>query len=304
MHMKIEQIATWQAFQAVAIHGGFSRAAEALRVGVPQLSKRIAKLEEQLGVRLFQRSTRVVNLTDEGRALLPRVSALLEDWAGVESAFEAQTQLAGTIRVASTFFIAQRLLIPVFEKFQKAHPRVHIELDLSENLLNMTEAGIDLAIRIHDTPEANDLIYKKLAVNQLVLCASPRYLESAQARLTRPADLVHHPLLMLDVHRGVPIGKAALTLGDLEKSKTITCSDGGFLTELALRGSGILVRSIWDVREHLKKGRLVQVLKNYPLEPFGSIYAVIPSRRYLAPRVRALLDLIERESAQWQNAAP
>src|SRR5687768_2863253 len=116
--MKIEELGLWEAFAGVAKHGNFSRAAGQLRQTVPQLSKRVAKLEEQLGARLFHRTTRVVTLTDEGKALLPKVTAVLEDLAGLESTFAAGQTLSGTVRVACLPFIAQRLLIPALSSFR------------------------------------------------------------------------------------------------------------------------------------------------------------------------------------------
>ncbi len=297
--MKIEDISYWQAFHAVATHGGFSRASQALRIAVPQLSKRVAKLEDRLGVRLFRRSTRSVLLTDEGRALLPRVTSLLEDWASVEGQFESSSRLSGTIRVACVPFVAHRLLIPVLGEFTEAYPEVRVELDLSESMLNLTDSEIDLAIRI-DEPEDSDLVYRKLAANDLVFCASPRYLKSAPP-LTSPDHLRKHALLSLELHQGCRFrGAGARKLGEYSGSRRIACESGAFLTELALQGHGVLVRSIWDVQEHLRAGRLEQVLKRHPLETFGHIYAVIPSRKLLAPRVRALLDRVVAGAAQWK----
>jgi DNA-binding transcriptional LysR family regulator len=296
--MKIEDVAVWEAFRAVAVHGNFSKAARALRLGVPQLSKRVARLEGELGARLFRRSTRVVSLTDEGRALLPRVEALLADWAGLEAGFEDRGELSGAIRVTCVPFVAERLLIPVLAEFMRLHPRVQVELEISEGLLNLAESGIDLAIRI-DEPEDGDLVYRKLAANDLVLCASPRYLKTTAAPLTSPAHLARHPLLMLGLHTGCRFRGSRLRLGELTAGRRVTCENGAFLKQLALQDFGVLVRSIWDVRDHLQRGELVQVLKKHPLDPFGNIHAVIPSRRLLAPRVRALLDLVVTRAGEW-----
>lgn len=293
--MKIEDVAIWEAFQAVATQGGFSRAASALKVTVPQISKRVAKLEEALGVRLFQRSTRVVSLTSEARALLPKVTAALEDLHGIETSFEDKKALSGTIRIACVPFVAHRLLSPVIRKFSSKYPDVRFELELSESLVNLVESNIDLAIRIHDQPTDTSLIYRKLAPNRLVMCASPRYLKQKKQAPKKPLDLRHHEVLLLDIHRECRFLKDDQTLGEVIGPQNIVCEDGAFLTRLALDGFGILVRSIWDVEEDIRRGALVQVLPNAPLEPFGNFYAVIPSRRFLAQRVRAFLDLVVAE---------
>lgn len=297
--MKIEEIPIWEAFYGVAKHGNFSKASLALRIPVSQLSKRVSKLESQLGVRLFQRSTRAVSLTDEGKALLPRVSAVLEDLSSIESQFEDQKSLSGTVRVTCIPFVAERLLIPVLEDFMRTNPDIHVELDLSETILNLIDSHIDLAIRI-DEPDDSELVYRKLAPNDLVFCASPKYLENSKAPLTKPEHLHKHPILMLAVHEKCSFKTGGGKLKNFSGSKKLTCENGAFLTDLAIHGFGVLVRTAWDVQQHLEKGRLIQVLKKYPLETFGHIYAVIPSRRFLAPRVHAFLDFVVQRSTHWK----
>jgi DNA-binding transcriptional LysR family regulator len=296
--MKIEEIGVWEAFRAVALHSGFSKAAKELRVSVPQISKRVAKLEEHLGVRLFHRSTRMVNLTEDGKVLLPKVTAILDDLAGIETSFESSKELTGTIRITSVPFLAEHLLIPVIEKFKKIHPKVSIEIELSEGVMNLVESNIDLAIRIYDEPEDTSLIYRKLAPNRLIFCASLRYLKEHSAPLRNPNDLHRHEVLMLDVHRHCQFEGKKNQIEEFIPSKKIICENGWFLTRMAIQGLGVLVRSEWDVQRSLDKGELIQVLKKFPLESFGHIYAVIPSRRLLAPRVRAFLDFIMAESGK------
>ena len=288
--MKIEDIGYWQAFHGVAVHGNFSQAAKALKVSLPQLSKRVSRLEETLGARLFTRSTRHVALTDEGRSLLPKVTTMLEELESLESTFDAKLSLSGTIRITSVPFVAHRFLMPVLSKFRKEHPQVKFELELSESMVNLIEANIDLALRIHDAPKDTTLVYRTLAPNELILCASPEYLKKNPAPLKKPIDLRQHQTLILNIHRKVKFKDGSGKLGEFAVVSPIHCDNGWYLTELALNGFGILVRSRWDVEEYLKKGRLVPVLERYPLEAFGNIYAVIPSRKLLAPRVRTLLD--------------
>jgi len=289
--MRIEEISAWEAFHGVAVHGGFSKAARSLRVSVPQLSKRVARLESDLGVRLFKRSTRVVALTDEGKSLFPKVSTVLSDLGDLESSFEAKQALSGVIRVTAVPFLAQRLLIPVFSKFTKAHPNVNFELELSETMVNLVEANMDLALRIHNEPKDTSLVYRKLFPNELILCASPAYLKKAPP-LKRVADLKAHKLLVIDVHRKTRFLSGEGDLGSLAVGANFHCNNGWFMTELALKGFGVLVRSRLDVQEFLEKGTLVQVLEKSPLEPFGNVYAVIPNRKFLAPRVRAFYEML------------
>lgn len=299
--MKIDEIYVWEAFAAVAKYGNFSKAAVGLRLPIPQLSKRVSKLEAQLGVRLFQRTTRVVTLTDEGRALLPRVVSILEDLNTVEASFENHNEISGTIRVASIAFVAQRLLLPVFSEFMRLYPKVRIELDLSEQMVHLVESNIDLAIRIQE-PDDSSMVYRKLASNDLMLCATPTYLKASKQPLTEPKHLHKHALLMLSVHGRCKFQGTSLRLSEFADAAKFKCDNGWYLTELARNDFGVLVRSVWDVKPMIASGELVPVLKKYPLENFGSIYAVIPSRRLLAPRVRALLDFVTARAATWGDA--
>lgn len=295
--MKIDQLSSWEAFLAVAKHGNFSKAAKALNSPLPQISKRVSKLEADLGVRLFQRTTRSVSLTDEAQSLLPKVAAIMEDLLEAENLFEKDNAVKGTLKLTCVPFIAHRLLLPLLDKFMSEHPGIHIQLELSENFVNIIEEGFDLAIRI-ETPKDSQLIYRQLVPNDLVFCASPDYLK--KNKIKKVEDLKQHKLLMLSIHRRCQFKQQALKLSDLNLPKKITCENGAFLTEMALQGMGILLRSIWDVQEYLRTGQLVQVLKNHPLETFGHVYAVVPSRRYLAPRVRLFLDFLLEESRHWR----
>jgi DNA-binding transcriptional LysR family regulator len=295
--MQIDEVTAWEAFLGVAKKGTFSSASQHLKIPVPQVSKRVAKLESQLGVRLFQRTTRVVTLTEEGKALLPKIQSILEDLREAESLFESTQSLRGVVKVTCVPFVAHRLLLPILDEFLKLHPGIQIELELSERFLSIIDAGFDMAIRI-ETPKDSNLIYRRLAPNDLIFCASPKYLKGKPV-LSQPKNLSQHNLLMLSIHHRCRFKNEDLTLKEFESAKKLTCDNGAFLTDMALNGMGILVRSIWDVRDHLKAGTLVQVLKKYPLETFGHIHAVVPSKRFLAPRVRAFYDFVVMKSQSW-----
>jgi len=297
--MKISDLSLWEAFVAVAKQGNFAKAARALHAPVPQLSKRVAKLESLLEVRLFARSTRVVKLTDEGRGLMERAVALLEDSTALESSFSQRDLISGTLRITSAPFIAHRLLIPVLKEFRELYPRVEVLVDLSESIYDLIESQFDLALRL-DEPEESGFIYRKLFSNDIVIAASPEYLRNSPHALNTPKDLKHHPILMLEFLKQCGFLKRDYALKDLPLNQPIKSENGLFLTEMALKGMGVIIRAYWDLREHIESKRLVRVLPNYPLEPFGDGYAVIPSRKYLAPRVRVFLDLLLERAQNWQ----
>jgi DNA-binding transcriptional LysR family regulator len=296
--MKIPELLGWEAFLAVAQHGNLSRAARAQRLGLPQLSKRLARLEEQLGVRLFHRSTRSVRLSDEGRALLPRAEALLEDAENLAASFEEKRALEGRLRITCVPFVAQRRLLPALPRFLDRHPGLRIECNASESMQNLLEGGYDLALRIHHEAQDSSLVYRKLARNELVFCATPRYLKAAPP-LTKPSDLRKHETLVLGIHRKLRFADVSVCLDEFLSPPRLSSDNGALLTEMGLQSLGVLLRARLDVQEALDKGRLLQVLKKHPLEDFGALYAVVPSRRLLAPRVRVFLDFLSEEAKAW-----
>jgi len=298
--MEIENLKTWQAFIAVAERGNFSCAGKHLGVPVPQISKRVAKLEQSLGARLFHRSTRVVSLTDEGKALLPKINKIIDDLTEVEQNFQTGKLLTGTVKVTCVPYVAHHLIAPLLNSFWELYPNIKFDFQLTKSFINMIEHNIDMAVRI-ENPRNSELIYRKLAPNNLILCASPSYLKFKNEPINEPKDLIKHDLLLLKIHEKVYFKKKDISLNQFKNRKKIECDNGNFLTDLALNGHGILIRAKWDVANHIKRGNLVEVLPEYPLETFGHIHAVIPSNRYLAPRVRAFFDFIVHHSKAWTN---
>lgn len=297
--MKTDDLWGWRAFIGVAQHGNFAKASKESRIPVSILSKRVSKLEDQLGVRLFQRSTRVVSLTNEGAALLPKIRSILNELTTAEATFDEHKELYGTVRVTCVPFVANNLLIPIIADFQKKHPKVKIDLHLSEKVVNLIESNFDLAIRIQ-TPDDSDLIYRKLAPNNLVFCASPKYLKKNPGPIAKPSDLHNHNLLFLRIHERCSFVGSGIQLKKFSTQKMIESDSGDFLTSLALNGFGILVRSIWDVQKHIKSGQLIQVLEKHPLETFGHIHAVIPSPKFLAPRARSFYEFVLEQAKNWE----
>lgn len=296
--MKIADLSLWEAFFWVAKDGSFTKAAGRLRMGTPMLSKKVARLEKELGTRLLMRSTRKLSLTEEGRALLPLVSDLLEDYRGLEDRFQSGTRLSGVIRVTCTAGLAHRHLAPIVVDFCRLHPEVKFEIDASDQIVDLIDSRIDLAIRIQ-RPVESELIYKKLIPNHLLFCASPKYLESAAAPLKKVEDLRRHPLVMFRAYEHCEIAGTGYRLRDFADARRIDANSGTFLTELALRGAGVAVRSEWDVRAFLKSGELVRVLRNTEIVNPVDIYAVLPSRRLMTARVRAFLTFLEERARRW-----
>ncbi len=289
--IQIPDLSLWEAFYWVAKRGTFTAAAGQLKISVPFLSKKIGALEENLGTRLFNRTTRRVTMTQEALTLLPRVEALLEEARDIESHARPSEAVAGLIRVSTLPALAARWLPSVLVAFQKQYPEVQFELLVSDQIVDLVESQVDLAIRVQE-PVGAQFVFRKLFENELILCAAPSYLKEIKQPLKKIEDLKKHRILMLTVYEKLRFLNTTVTLRDFKAQQTLFCESGSILTELALQGAGVAVRSRWDVSPHLAKGSLVRVLEKNPLEPFGNIYAVTPHRKYLTNRVRLFLDFL------------
>ncbi len=180
-------------------------------------------------------------------------------------------------------------------EFTRLHPEIRFELEITDRLIDLLDERMDLAIRVQE-PEGADFVFKRLFPNDLVLCASPIYLKKAKPLRTLD-DLCQHPILALKVYEDCRFKNSNKSIGDLMNSRAIICESGVYLTELAIQGAGIAIRSTWDVGPLIKAGQLVQVLPKQSLEPYGTVYAVVPTRRLLANRVRAFMDFLVKKAA-------
>lgn len=297
--MRIRDFSLWESFYWVAQDKSFTKAAHRLRVGVPLLSKKISFLEGELGVRLFTRTTRKVNLTHDGQGIFPRVKLILEDAQNLEEMFQQKDAVKGTIRISCITAFANRIMTSLLVEFTQRHPLVTFELEASDVLVDLIDLQIDLAIRVQE-PVGSDFVFKKLVENKLVLCASPSYIQSLKKEIRRPEDLHQHPILALKVYEKRRFQNSAITVGELLSTQRISCENGLILSELACQGAGIAVRSLWDVHSLFQSGKLVELLPDFPLESFGDLYAVIPTRRLLAQRVRVFLDFLSEKARDWK----
>jgi LysR family transcriptional activator of dmlA len=298
--MKIRDLELWEAFVAVAETGNFSRASARLRIPLPQVSKRIARIEDLLGVKLFQRTTRKVAMTDEGRRALPEVLSLLDESNQMEDRLaERIGQVSGNVRITAAPFVGRALVLPVLKTLNATYERLSFELDLTEKRRDLIEDQFDIAFRI-ESPHASSLIYKKLVPNHIVAVASPAYLKARGANLRNPKDLRHHDILTLELLQGCKFKQSTLTVREVCKPLAINCQNGEVLKESALNGDGILIRSVWDVLTEIESGQLVLVLHPDVIEPFGNIFAVFPERKFLPERIRVVVDAAELAAKRWQ----
>ncbi|MCI2262478.1 LysR family transcriptional regulator [Xanthomonas indica] len=278
--------------------GSISAAARSLDLSVAVASQRLQRLERALGVRLLHRTTRRLHPTPEGLQLAEQGRPLVEDLESLAGGLrQAGVAAAGTLRVTMSAAFGRLYVSPLLPRFMALHPQVRLSVHLSDNVVDLVSEGFDLAIRI-GTLRDSSLVARRLAGNRRMLCASPDYLRRHGTPAT-PADLAAHACLLLTGSDGRQDtwrlqgrdGEIAVRVaGPLETNF------GEVLRDAAVNGQGIALHSEWHVAEDLRQGRLCQVLADYPLTETG-IYAVMPQRRLVPPRVRAFVDFMQAELA-------
>jgi DNA-binding transcriptional LysR family regulator len=274
---------------------GFSRAAERLGISATAASRQVAELEARLGVRLLHRTTRRLYLTDSGRSYYERCAQILNDLDEAELTISsAGGRPQGLLRVAAPVSFGVQHLTPLFLDYMERYPEVKLELSLSDRMVDLVEEGYDLALRITQELKTT-LVARSLAQARLVACAAPSYLERHGVPRT-PEELRHHECLCYtyDALRGVwafegPAGPLRVSV-----QGRLATNNGDSLRAAAVAGWGIILEPTFLVGEDLRQGRLVRLLPDHPVSPL-TLYAIYPSRRYLSPKVRTLVDfLVER----------
>ncbi len=273
--------------------GSISAAARSLDLSVAVASQRLKRLERDLGVRLLHRTTRQLHPTPEGLLLAEQGRVLVEDLEALADGLRRTgSGVAGTLRVTMSSTFGRLYISPLLPEFLARHPGVRVSVDLNDVKVDLVSAGMDMAIRI-GALEDSSLIARQLASNRRVLCASPDYLERHGAPRT-PADLAAHECLLLVGSQGRQ-DVWRLRDGDREiavrVAGRIESNQGELLRDAAVAGLGIALHSSWHVVDDLRAGRLQIVLPDYPLPDTG-IYALMPQRRLMPPRVRAFVEFL------------
>ncbi|MGO4223544.1 LysR family transcriptional regulator [Lysobacter sp. TAF61] len=296
----MDRIGDISLFLRVLDLGSISAAARSLDLSVAVASQRLKRLERDLGVRLLHRTTRRLHATPEGAALAEQGRALVEDLEALTSGLgRGGSEIAGTLRVTTSASFGRLYVSPLVPEFLERHPRVRLSLNLNDQMLDLVSSGFDLAIRIGEMADSN-LVARRLAPNRRVLCASPAYLRRHGTPRT-PQDLAGHDCVMLvgsqgrqDVWRmsdGAGGEVAVRVHGRIESNY------GEVVRDAAVAGLGIALHSTWHAWGDLRTGRLQVVLADHPIAETG-IYAVMPQRRLVPPRVRAFVDFMEERLAQ------
>ncbi|MEM9838109.1 MAG: LysR family transcriptional regulator [Pseudomonadota bacterium] len=258
---------------------------------------RLAKLEREVGADLLHRSTRNVALSLEGAAFLPYAKEIIaQQEAGLEALGQGKSEITGTLRFAASSTFAQLYVMPALPRFLDAHPKINLELKLSDTQTKLIEGGFDLALR-NFAIEDSSLMGRKLADDKRVLCASPDYLDRSGAPET-PDDLANHQLIAFMDAKPRELSSPSdrsCTFPPPDAPNRIICDDGTSTRIAAKAGVGISMGSMWSVHRDLKEGSLVRVLPDYEVNDGSAVWLVYPKSNVLTGKVRAFIDFLVEE---------
>jgi DNA-binding transcriptional LysR family regulator len=276
-------------FSRVVGSGSMSAAARELDLSLAVVSKRVAALEERLGLRLLHRTTRRQSLTPEGESFHERCLRILAEVQDAESSIsDQQDGVGGLLSVTATPAFGRQYLAPLVAQFQAQHPAVSVRLLLTDDVVDLVEHRIGLAFRFGVLADSG-LKARRLAPNFRVLCAAPAYLQRHGAP-QRPDDLARHACIVWSDHledrwRFERRGQAV----EVRVKGRFGINDGEVAQALALEGAGLIYKSVWEIGTHLEAGRLVPVMMDYAA-PSKPLHVVFPQGR-LPARDRAFIDL-------------
>jgi DNA-binding transcriptional LysR family regulator len=304
----VDNLGDIRLFVEAANLGGLSAAGRKLGLSPAAASARLVKLETSLHTRLFERTTRQLRLTEEGRSYLAHCQLALQALDDAHAALQAgRGAVRGKVRISATSDFGRHVLKGWLDEFNLQYPEVALGLLLSDSLSNLLPDEIDLAIRFGALVDSS-LVGRLLASNRRVLCASPTYV-STHGAPAHPRDLERFDCIILGATPGLS-NEWRFTQGeDVEvytapHSNSRETNDGALAREWAVAGHGIAMKSIWDIGADLRAGRLTVLMPQWQT-PDAPVHALYQRSRYMAPRVRALVDfLIARFSTAASDLEP
>ncbi len=288
----MDQLNSMKAFVAVADAGHFATASERLGLSRAMASKLVMDLEAHLGLRLLNRTTRKVSLTDPGAAYLERCRDILAALEEAEREIAAQaSEPVGRLRVTAPMSFGASHVAPQIAVFTARHPRVNVDLVLNDRLVDLVEEGYDLAIRIGRLADSS-LIAKRIGATRAVACASPDYL-AAHGRPRKPADLANHECVLYSYASAGAVWTFSGRDGEetVRVGGRVACNNGEAICAMAIKGLGVILQPDFIVSSHLRSGALQQILTEYNKEATG-VYAIHASHRHVPLKLRMFVELL------------
>jgi DNA-binding transcriptional LysR family regulator len=312
--MSADRFLEYETFVCVVESGSFSAASRKLGCTPSAVSKLIERMENRLGARLLQRTSRSLSLTQEGRSFHRAAVRVLETISEAESTLsDVNVQVSGVLRVHTSLIFAQHQLAPVLPDFLSQHPQLHLEVLLSSEPIDLITADIDLSFHVGPVTNAS-LIARRLATTRWMLCAAPRYLRRAGTPAV-PEDLLRHNCLnfLPQTYRSVwPLrakvqsgGDGALRPNRYEAVGNVASNSDSLLRVLALQGMGIARLAAFHIAQDLRDGHLRPVLADYVPDEPEPVFAVYQSRRNLSSRVKVFLTFLQERlahSMDWKSS--
>ncbi|MBE9098843.1 LysR family transcriptional regulator [Vacuolonema iberomarrocanum] len=294
-------------FIRVAESQSFVQAANDLGLSPPAVSKAIAKLEAELGVKLLHRTTRSVSLTAEGERFYDGVKPLIEEMTALTTELtKSLSEPQGRLKISMGSAYGRIWGTWLMPMFLKTYPRISVELSLDDRDIDLAAEGVDVALRIGALPDSANLMARRLFTDPLIVCATPDYLEQA-GYPSHPDDLVHFNCLNFRNRKtGRPMPWLFTVDGSVERrlvSGNLTIDDGEAVGRSAIAGVGISQMPGYMATEALEQGHLTEVLQEYR-PPEAPITALYLDRRLVAPRIRAFIDFMVRQSRTSDAALP
>lgn len=291
-------------FVAVAQRGSFAAVAREYDADPSTVSRTIANLEEELGLRLFQRTTRMVSLTESGEVYRSHIEPLLEDIEiALDEAHAVGALPKGTVRITASMAFGQFCLTPLLPRMRERFPELRIELVLTDNPLDLVAERIDLAVRLGNRAGGN-FVSDRLFDNKYRVCASPAYL-AKHGPVRHPQDLVSHRCLMMRSGAPENVWVARGKDGSVEEipvSGDIVISSVMALRDCALEGLGPVMLIDWMVREDIRSGQLIELLPDHEISGAHartSAWLIYPSARYLPLKTRVAIEFLREGLAHF-----
>lgn len=289
----MDRIDTMRAFVAVATEGSFSYAATNLKLSPQLVSKYVSKLEERLSVRLLNRTTRKVSLTEVGTHYLQHAQQILISIDEMDAQLGGlQQNPKGMLRISAPVSFASKHMARLVTDFQSQYPLVNVDLQVNDRKVDIIEEGFDVALRIGHL-KSSSLIAKNIAPIRLVLCASPEYLKK-HGTPSRPEDLkdhryLHYSYMEMDGKEEI---YQWLRAKNTERGSELHCNNGDVLVDAAIAGAGLALQPTFIASEAISTGKLIKVLPEFEPDPLN-LYVVYAHRKLLANKVRCFIDFIE-----------
>lgn len=288
----MDKLSGMSVFASVVEARSFTGAARQLGMSKAAVSKQVSRLEERLGARLLNRTTRRLSLTEVGAAFYERAANIVAEAREAELAVSRlHAAPRGTLRLDAPVAFGVRHLAPLLPEFMRRYPELKVDITLNDRFVDLVEEGHDLAVRIAHLPDSS-LIARKLADSRRVVCASPDYW-ARNGRPSKPADLATHNCFEYSYlatrgewrFRG-PEGPVSVRV-----QGTLSANNGDFSRVAAVGGLGVTLVPVFMACDDLRAGRLEPALEDFEMEPQG-VHAVYPHNRHLSAKVRAFVDYL------------